>query len=151
MWASHPSLNMDIKRVVITIRMMLPGPPRWYDPKPLVTRARWRVGSVSDFGKQGIRVEWSLSSVISIIATFRCAGLHLMEYSRVCFVTRNWDAWLTMIEHSRLCLDPIQASIKWPLMFHSWASPRVLSMLACPTLNMLIFAAALWGAAVWGG
>ena len=33
-----------------------------------------------------------------------------------------------MIEHSRLCFDPIQGSIKWPLMFHSWASPRVLSI-----------------------
>jgi hypothetical protein len=74
-------------------------------------------------------------------ATFRCPASiwpTMMEYSRVYFVTRNWDAWLTIIEHSRLCLNPIQASIKWPLIFHSWSLPRVLSMLAHPAVHMLI-------------
>jgi hypothetical protein len=55
---SHPSLNVDIRRVVITITIMLPRLPRWDDTKPLVIRTRWRVGSVSDFGEQCIRVEW---------------------------------------------------------------------------------------------
>jgi hypothetical protein len=49
---------------------------------------------------------------------------------------------------SRTTYDPLPlgGSCNW-----ATASPRGLSVLACPTPNMLIFAAALWGAAVLGG